>query len=310
MRSVPLITEQSPLLLLELLFKLRVRDIMTRELITCVRSDTMRHVQRLMKENSITGVPVAEDDRLLGIVSIDDIIKALEAGSMEDPVEAHMTANVVVLDEEMPLSIAVSYFGKYPYGRFPVLDKDRRLVGIITSRNVNASLLLELFKEVDRIESRALDVRAADSSRSVKVFHVRKYDFERAGQAANEIKTDLERCALDARLIRRVAVAAYELEMNQVVHSDGGTLTCHRTPERVEIIAHDWGPGIADIALALQEGYSTANEWIRSLGFGAGMGLPNAKRVADEFHIHSHAGSGTTVKAVIRVAPEAEHAGG
>jgi anti-sigma regulatory factor (Ser/Thr protein kinase) len=83
--------------------------------------------------------------------------------------------------------------------------------------------------------------------------------------------------------------------MNLVVHSDGGTLTFRVDEGEVQLIAKDQGPGIADVNLAMQEGWTTANEWVKSLGFGAGMGLPNAKRVSDEFHIASEPGTGTTV---------------
>jgi anti-sigma regulatory factor (Ser/Thr protein kinase) len=96
-----------------------------------------------------------------------------------------------------------------------------------------------------------------------------------------------------------VAVAAYELELNQVIHSKGGIMRLRVFDDTIEVSAQDEGPGIPDLELALREGYSTANEWVRSLGFGAGMGLPNVKRVADEFSIDSKLGSGTSVKASI-----------
>ena len=105
----------------------------------------------------------------------------------------------------------------------------------------------------------------------------------------------LQKRGIDPKIIRRVAIAAYELEMNLVVHSDGGTLTFRADEGEVQLIAKDQGPGIANVDLAMQEGWTTANDWVKSLGFGAGMGLPNAKRVSDEFHIASELGKGTTV---------------
>jgi anti-sigma regulatory factor (Ser/Thr protein kinase) len=95
-------------------------------------------------------------------------------------------------------------------------------------------------------------------------------------------------------------VASYELELNEVIHSDGGTIACSAGGGRIEICAEDRGPGIPDVAAAMTEGFSTSNEWIRSLGFGAGMGLPNAKRVSDDFHIDSGPGRGTQVRVLIR----------
>jgi anti-sigma regulatory factor (Ser/Thr protein kinase) len=104
-----------------------------------------------------------------------------------------------------------------------------------------------------------------------------------------------------SKIIRRIAVAAYELEINLCVHSDGGVLSWQVSNGRAEIVARDAGPGIEDVEWACRDGTSTANEWIRSLGFGAGMGLANVKRVSDEFEIASRKGSGTTVKAVINI---------
>ena len=102
---------------------------------------------------------------------------------------------------------------------------------------------------------------------------------------------------------RKAAVASYELEMNLVNHSLGGRLIFHIDDNKVTIEAVDKGPGIADLAKAMTEGFSTANDWIRSLGFGAGMGLPNTKRVADEFDIQSSVEKGTHVKAVVSLKP-------
>ena len=97
-------------------------------------------------------------------------------------------------------------------------------------------------------------------------------------------------------VLRRVAVASYEVELNLVIHSRGGVLTLEVEPGRVRLVSRDVGPGIPDVELAMREGYSTANEEARSLGFGAGMGLPNMKRNADQFAIESAVGVGTTIE--------------
>ncbi|MCL2211316.1 MAG: ATP-binding protein, partial [Treponema sp.] len=130
-------------------------------------------------------------------------------------------------------------------------------------------------------------------------FATTKLDFEKAGRASTEIKKALKSLNIDTQIIRRVAVASYELEINQVVHSHGGTISCSIQPDKVIIVAADTGPGIENLTLALQEGYSTASEMVRSFGFGAGMGLANTKRVSDEFTINSKLGEGTTVRSVI-----------
>ncbi len=297
-------TEQPPLLILELLVKLRIRDVMTRDLITAERQDTMRSVQAAMKRKGISGVPIVEHRRLFGLISIDDLINALETGCIDEPVEKHMSTQMVVLKEEMPLSLGLSYFRKFHFGRFPVLNKDNETVGIITSRDINVALLHELTKELDKAESNPVSEVNSDGLYLFNVFPVRQFDFEHAGKASTEIKRFLKQRGVSSGLIRRVSVATYELEMNQVVHSLGGTVTCHIEPGYTEIIAQDTGPGIENIEESMKEGVTTANEWIQSMGFGAGMGLPNAKRVADEFEIKSNMESGTKVRVVIRLDDE------
>ena len=128
-------------------------------------------------------------------------------------------------------------------------------------------------------------------------------------KAANQIRLLLLEKKIEPRIVRRVAVAVYELEMNLCVHSNGGVLSCLVTHGRAEITARDSGPGIADIEWACRDGTSTATTWVRSLGFGAGMGLPNIKRVADEFAIDSSNGGGTTVRVVIQVGEDGLKAG-
>jgi CBS domain-containing protein/anti-sigma regulatory factor (Ser/Thr protein kinase) len=297
--DIPINTIDSPTVILELIYRLKIKDVMTTALITAKRTDTLRHIQRLMKENYITGVPIAEDQRLLGIVSIDDIVTALDKGYIDDMAEKRMTRNVIVLEDDMPLSFAISYLNKYRYGRFPVLNKARELVGIITSKDVIRTLLVEINREVMRLEKNNPPPAMDTSSVKKLQFTTTRYDFEGAGHASTEIKKALKELNLDPKLIRRIAIASYELEINQVVHSYGGTITCEIQSDRVIITAQDTGPGIENIELALQEGWSTANEWIRSLGFGAGMGLANTKRVSDEFTIESSAGGPTKVVSVI-----------
>ena len=120
-------------------------------------------------------------------------------------------------------------------------------------------------------------------------------DYSSAGKASADIKRRLKQLGIGGDVLRRVAVASYEVELNLVIHSLGGTLTLSVFPDAVQLVSADVGPGIEDLAMAMREGYSTANEEARSLGFGAGMGLPNMKRNADEFDIQSARGAGTTI---------------
>jgi len=125
-------------------------------------------------------------------------------------------------------------------------------------------------------------------------------DFTRAGEASAKVKGLLKKLSYDPDVIRRVAIAMYEAEINMVIHANGGSAVIDIHPDRVELLLEDSGPGIADVGLAMQEGYSTAPEKVRSLGFGAGMGLPNIKKYTDEMHIESEVGIGTRIYMTVK----------
>ncbi len=127
-----------------------------------------------------------------------------------------------------------------------------------------------------------------------ETFEITAGDFAAAGEASSKIKGLLKRIGIDPALVRRVTIAAYEAEMNIIIHSLGGTITLDVTPEAVSLNCSDIGPGIPDIGQAMQEGFSTAPSSVRMMGFGAGMGLPNMKRNSDTFDIRSGSG-GTTL---------------
>lgn len=131
-------------------------------------------------------------------------------------------------------------------------------------------------------------------------FHVEAGDFEAAGKASNEIKETLKMLGIASDICRRAAIVTYEAEMNLVIHGGGGLLRVLISDEGIEIEALDEGPGIADVSLALQEGYSTASDDIREMGFGAGMGLPNIKRNSDDLEIETALGKGTRLRSRIR----------
>ncbi|MDR2090300.1 MAG: ATP-binding protein [Clostridiales bacterium] len=132
-------------------------------------------------------------------------------------------------------------------------------------------------------------------------FNVDRGNFASAGSASEAVKTQLKLLGINSKDVRRVAVAMYEGEINMVIHADGGTAVVEIYHDRVEIVLADNGPGIADIDLAMKEGYSTAPDEIRSLGFGAGMGLPNMKKNTDEMRVESVVGTGTTIYMTVKL---------
>lgn len=124
-------------------------------------------------------------------------------------------------------------------------------------------------------------------------------DFNGAGDASGKIKRTLQQVGVKAEIIRRIAISAYEAEMNVIIHSAGGEIKARIYPDRTELEVVDCGPGIDDVDLAMKEGFSTAPDHIREMGFGAGMGLPNMARCADRFAIESKAGQGTRLSITI-----------
>ena len=132
-------------------------------------------------------------------------------------------------------------------------------------------------------------------------FDVDGNDFTSAGEASVQVKKILRRIGIDAETIRRVSIAMYEAEINMVIHAGGVVADLYITPDCIKLVMTDTGPGIADIELAMREGYSTAPDNVRSLGFGAGMGLPNIKRYTDELKIESEVGKGTKITMSVNI---------
>ena len=135
----------------------------------------------------------------------------------------------------------------------------------------------------------------------VMTYEVPADDFTRAGEASSNVKSKLKKMGVNPEIIRKVAIAMYEGEINMVIHASGGKIDVTVTPEEIEMILQDQGPGIENIELAMQAGYSTAPDNIRSLGFGAGMGLPNMKKYTDDMKVESVLGVGTTVTMKVRI---------
>lgn len=130
---------------------------------------------------------------------------------------------------------------------------------------------------------------------------IKNFDFQSGGEASSKLKNILRKLGVSAKIVRKTAIITYELEMNVVIHSLGGEITALISEEELEILVDDIGPGIEDMDKAFTAGYSTASEEIREMGFGAGMGLVNVKRYADQINMRSSKESGTHVKVIIKL---------
>ena len=293
----------TPSTIQEVILRLKVKDATKRQIFTAKKTDSLRCIQNLMRDNGISAVPILENGQLVGMISINDIIIALDKSYIDDTAEKHMAKTLIILEDDMPLSFAIPFFDKYSYHRFPVVDKNKRLSGMLSSRDILLALLRELNKEILELE-KTINAEPVEQTNKIKrEFIVKKFDFENAGRASFELKKVLQSINASRQIIRKAAVAAYELEINIAIHSDGGMITFEIDDNKIVITARDKGPGIEDINLALQPGFSTASDWIRSMGFGAGMGLANTKKGSDSFVIESNAITGSFIQSIINFNP-------
>ena len=289
----------------ELAYELKVQDAMTRKGIVISPDATMAEFRELLRANRISGTPVVQDGKMVGVVSIEDLIKTLAAGELNAKVREKMVPDPVTLVADEPLVHAVSKFNQLRFGRFPVVNDQGELVGIITEGDIMRAVLRRL--EVDYREEEIHRYRAshifediiADEVGLVFGYRVAAQDFGRAGEASSGLKKTLGRLGIHPSVIRRVAVATYEAEINIVVYTEGGEIVAEVRRDRIKIEALDKGPGIPDIEQAMQPGFSTASNWVREMGFGAGMGLPNIKSCSDEMYLESTVGVGTHLTLII-----------
>ena len=135
----------------------------------------------------------------------------------------------------------------------------------------------------------------------IKKYFLSGEDFSLAGEASSNFKGVLKKLGIDAMIIRRVAIAMYEAEINTIVHGKGGECEAEISGGKITLVFRDNGPGIENVDLAMQEGYSTATDEIRELGFGAGMGLPNIKRYTDDMQIETQPGKGTKLTLTVNL---------
>ncbi len=293
----------------ELAYELRIGEVMARNCRLITTDMRMSDVMELFQEARISGAPVADAGSLIGIVSLADLIGALKAGDLQAPVEKYMSRHVAVVKVYEPVIEALEMFSKTGMGRFPVLDEQGQLVGIITKGDITRGVLRALqtdyqAEEVRRYRaSHLFEDIVSDRTTLTLRYWVPAGDFTRGGKASSDIKRALLRLGASPQIARRCGIAIYEAEMNLIIHStNGGVVWIEVEPQQILMKTMDDGPGIADITLAMQPGYSTATEQVREMGFGAGMGLANIKRCVDEMLLESTVGKGTTLEMKIGLA--------
>lgn len=297
----------------ELVYELKMSEVMTRDVLTAEPVMTMREVKSVLRDRRISGLPVVAGDALIGIVSIEDLIRALEQGQLDSPVAQFMTTHLHAIREDETVVRALAIFTATGVGRLLVVDADGGLAGIVTPGDITRGLLTALQtayheEEVRRYRaSHIFEDIASDRTSLILRYEVQVRDFQRAGGASSRLKKTLTRMRIDPRIVRRVAIVSYEAEMNIVIHSmAGGRMVVEVNPELITVVACDSGPGILDVKRAMEPGFSTAPDWIREMGFGAGMGLSNIQTCADEMLLDSSPLQGTRVEMTIRLKPAEE----
>ena len=287
-------------------YDLKIREVMTAGVKTATPEMPLSDVLELLRINRISGLPVVEHDKLVGIVSLEDIVRALQENELSAPTNQYMTREVVSVVSYESIVAAIRTFTEKQLGRLPVIDENQRLVGMITKGDITRGILVALQKDYKEEEvrryraSHLFEDIISERTTLVMRYTIKAGDFTQGGVASSHIKRALLRLGADPQITRRCCIAVYEAEMNIIIHTtNGGILKLEVEPHRITMSATDDGPGIADTEVIFQAGYSTATEQVRELGFGAGMGLVNMKRCVDEIKLESTLGKGT--KLVMRI---------
>ena len=295
----------------ELAYELKIEEVMKRDVQTVTQDMRLVEVLDMFREKRISGAPVVSDGKLVGIISIEDLIRSLRQGDIEAPVANYSSPQVITIKSFDPVVEALKVFGQTSVGRLPVLDEKEKLVGIITKGNITSGILRALesdyqAEEVRRYRaSHLFEDIVSDRTGLILRYTIKPRDFIHGGAASSYIKRALARLGANPQIARRCAIAVYEAEMNLIIHTtNGGTIRVEISPNVIMIRTIDDGPGIADIEQAMQPGYSTAPEEIREMGFGAGMGLKNIERCVDEISLKSTPGKGTRLELKIHLQAE------
>lgn len=284
----------------ELSYDLKIREVMTADVKTATPEMRLSKVLEILRLNRISGLPVVENEKLVGVLSLEDIVRALQKNELSAPISEYMTRDVVTVANYESIVTAISTFTEKQLGRLPVIDENEKLVGMITKGDITRGILVALQKDYKEEEvrryraSHLFEDIISERTTLVMRYTIKAGDFTQGGKASSHIKRALLRLGADPQITRRCCIAVYEAEMNLIIHTtNGGILKLEVEPHRITMSTTDDGPGIADTEMVFQPGYSTATEHVREMGFGAGMGLVNMKRCVDEIKLESSVGKGT-----------------
>lgn len=287
----------------ELVFEIKIRDAETKTVVALSPDTKMSEVRHILRSNKIAAAPVLENDTLLGIISVNDYINWLTERKPDFPVSKCMSRNVQCLYDDEPLVDAIKSFETFGFYEFPVLDRETgKCVGVITRRDVIMGLLQALEINYEKNETSSYSGHhffnevIAEETTLVFKHKVPGKEINRGGEAASGLKKNLKYLGIHPAIIRRVTIATYEAEMNLIIYGGGGDISVILNKGTINVEIKDEGPGIPDIEKVLQPGFSTAPDWVRELGFGAGMGFTNIQSCVESLDIDSTVGKGTVIR--------------
>lgn len=299
----------------ELAYELQIHEVMTKDVFHLSPDMKMNQALDIFQKERWSGAPVTKGNELLGILSIEDLIRSLREQDLDTEIKNYMSTDLVTVREYDPVVEALKTFARTKYGRLPVLDEEGSLVGILTKGDISNGLLDALQRDYHAEEliryraSHLFEDIVSHRTSLILRYDIRKGDFLHGGNASSKIKRALLRLGASPQLARRCGIAVYEAEMNLIIHTNhGGTIRVEIEPHKITMEAYDDGPGIEDVEQAMKPGFSTASHEVREMGFGAGMGLQNIKRCVDDMRLISSKDRGTNLYMTMYLKNEEEQA--
>ena len=283
----------------ERIYEIRVEKIMKTNIARVTPSTMMSELEYAIKENNYSCIPVLDGDKLVGQISIAEYVDWLTSDKKDVPIEELMNTEYKTLHIDEPVIAAIRELDISGLRGLSVVEQStRKFLGLICRCTMMEGVLAELdISDKSENEKRKRDclLHNIESESAIMTlnYNVKAKPLEHGGEISSSIRADLYRLGLPGSIVRRAAIAAYEAEMNLLSYAGGGTFTIILKAGSLNMKIEDNGPGIPDVEKAMEPGYSTAPDWVRELGFGAGMGLQNIKNCSDNFTISSKVGEGT-----------------
>ncbi len=290
---------------IERIYEIPVEKIMRTDVVRVSPGAMMSELKYAVKENNYACIPVLEGEKLIGQISIEGYIDWLTSDLGDVPVSEIMDIKYKTLHPDEPVITAVKELELIGLRGLPVVENEsEKFLGVICRCTMMEGVLAELDMNDKKEEQKddCLFSNIQSSSALVTLSYiVKQKPLEYGGEISSSIRADLYKLGLPGSIVRRTAIAAYEAEMNLLSYAGGGLFTINLNEEILDMKIEDRGPGIPDVEKAMEPGYSTAPDWVRELGFGAGMGLQNIKNCSDNFKIESRIGEGTVLQVNINL---------